>query len=112
MTLLERAIELAQQQGLKLEGTKIVSQGKFEREHVATVFFYDLFLNGFADESIGNIDTFLLTDEEKAELETDKDWFVLHHLDNGFVAGTFSSGRQVQHYKELECLEDSEGMEA
>ena len=94
MNITESGLKLAHEQGLAVSiANTIMDAGKFAGEHVSTLYFYELFLNGFYDEDTEDMNTvlFKLTDEDKKHLQTDFKYFVLMIQENGFVVGDYSN---------------------
>jgi hypothetical protein len=66
----------------------ITSPGKFEGEPLYAVAFYEIGLEGFADQDDGAAYAFEITQEDRAtwpELPSDCKWVVIRESDNGFV---------------------------
>lgn len=75
-----------------VESGTIQSLGKFEGERIYVAYFWDIFLDGFADADDKNIIAFVITSEDIAEfpeLSSDGykagDRLCLHVRDGGFV---------------------------
>ena len=69
------------------DGQRITQPGKFESEPLYAVYFWDCYLNGCADEDDGDVLTFDVTDEDKAEfpeLQNVRHVF-MWETDQGFV---------------------------
>lgn len=54
-------------EGYKIVNGRIANPGKFEGEPAYVVYFWDAFLNGFADEDDGETLTFDVTDDDRAK---------------------------------------------
>lgn len=85
----------------KVVNGAIRSPGKFEGERVYVPYFWELFLDGFAEEDDGDILTFTITQEdldEFPELVEDKyavgDELYLRERDDGFVIQCARSPRE------------------
>ena len=81
-------LEIAKEMNLQLSvANTILSPGKFEGEHVSVLAFWNRYLDGFFDYENDDGDiVFILTDEEAAEFDGQRD-YRLRLDDNGFVYG-------------------------
>ena len=68
-------------------GGVIRSAGKFEGEYVYAPYFWNLFLNGCADEDDGDVLRFDVTEKDRMEFPelTDVDAVTLTECDQGFI---------------------------
>jgi len=71
---------VCQGEGFTLEHDVIVDPGKFEGEPLATFHAYHLYLDGFGDESLGDVDGFGAYDKVGN--------VILHHRSDGLIDGT------------------------
>lgn len=81
----------------------VLSPGKFEGEHIASVFFYEKMMSGEPPTvSFDGIDVFELTDNEKKELGEPFSFYRLQYPDNGFIEGDFLTQEDIDEMNELE----------
>lgn len=74
------------EQAYKVENGVIRSPGKFEGEAVYVPYFWDVYLDGGADEDDGEVLVFYVSDEDRATFpELQGPTVMLRQLDNGFV---------------------------
>ncbi len=69
-------------------GGVIRSPGKFEGEYLYVPYFWDLFLNGCADEDDGDVLRFNVTEKDRMEFPelTDVHTVTLTECEQGFVS--------------------------
>lgn len=65
----------------------ILSPGKFEGEHVSTLYFWDCYMNGFGDLVNDDLIVFNLSESEREHLNNPTNEYRLRVDDNGFVYG-------------------------
>ena len=86
------ALEIAEKMGLDLDEHNLVKDlGKFEREHVGTLYFFDAYMNGCGEHG-DNVTTFVVDKDDVEEIpDYDRDdigkRFHLEFLNSGFVCG-------------------------
>ena len=85
----EKALELAKEEGYTLDQfNRITNPGKFSGEHVRTLYYFDLCMNGdFGDISthLDDVCIYTVHQEEKVALGIDAEQVVLTFYDSGFV---------------------------
>jgi hypothetical protein len=87
MSLREDVNKTLKDYGYKIERGIIVSPGKFEGEPYYAPYYYDIAMDGFADEDDGETWIFYLSDEDKRAISEFKKYYSLEIYvdDNGFV---------------------------
>lgn len=87
--MLATAHDLAQQQGYTLNSSDIIQNpGRLEGQHVSILYWESAWLDGFADDSEENTDSFDITDKDRTEcpgIPTDAKTARLTHSDSGFL---------------------------
>lgn len=72
------------------ENDKILSRGKFEREPIATLYFYNAFMNGYRGEfEFEHEQVYEITKEDKEACPSLRGFshYILVFRDDGFVVG-------------------------
>lgn len=82
----------------------ILSPGKYEGEHISTVYFNNAALHGFADITVAGVAIFDLSGTEKYWLSTPDPYFAIEYSDQGFVHGDTMT---KETFEELESTETS-----
>ena len=99
------------------ENDHVKSPGQFEAEHISTIYFHELYMNGDQGEEqldFGEgegINYYKLSPEEKKLFEADanEDYFALSFSSQGFIGGAFISKEDMDAaLKEYEETQDSE----
>lgn len=89
----------------------ILNPGKFEGEHISTLFFWEKVQNGSEDISVYSGDVqyafFRLSTSEKEHLSTTHEYFKIFTRDNGFVIGDTETEDTVHGLVDAE-IEESE----
>lgn len=92
-TITEQGRKIAQQYGYLVSAANtILSPGKFEGEHVSTLYFWEASLNGDGEhlEHYGDeVTIFPLSPDEQAHLNTHYSHFTIYEREDGFVIGGF-----------------------
>jgi myosin-crossreactive antigen len=65
----------------------VQNHGKFEREYIATVWFYDVFMDGGGGYVNERLQDFDMTDSEKLIFNFSERRYLLDFRDDGFVIG-------------------------
>ena len=75
------------EQEYKIESGIIRTPGQFEGEMLYVPYFWDAYLNGFADQDDGNVLYFVVTDDDKIQFPELKRRKVirLYQREDGFV---------------------------
>ena len=85
----EKALELAKLGGYTLDQyNRITNPGKFSGEHVRTLYYFELCMNGdYGDVSteLDDVCIYTVHEEEKTDLGTDAEQVILTFYDSGFV---------------------------
>lgn len=85
----------------------VTSPGKFEGESIATLYYYDCFLNG--DGTV-----FDVSQEESEAFDIDKKFVYLHESNDGFVSlefYDFQEDAEKRESEEFENIEDWDGID-
>lgn len=81
-------LALAKEYGYTVSAANtIVSPGKFEGEHVSTLYFWDCYMNGDGDLVNDDLIVFDLSESEREHLNNPTNEYRLRVDDNGFVYG-------------------------
>lgn len=81
-------LALAKEYGYTVSAANtILSLGKFEGEHVSTLYFWDCYMNGFGDLVNDDLIVFNLSESEREHLNNPTNEYRLRVDDNGFVYG-------------------------
>ena len=95
---IEELRDIVKSDGTTLDADDVIQDlGKFEGEHISTLYFYDAMMNGggetvqYAEDGVGStVDVFNITDQEAAMFGVANKYFVLTNTDQGFVSGEFT----------------------
>lgn len=80
-------LALAKQYGYTVSAANtVLSPGKFEGEHVSTLYFWDCYMNGDG-QSEGDLIIFDLSESEREHLDLPRNEYRMRVDDNGFVYG-------------------------
>ena len=80
-------LALAKEYGYTVSAANtILSPGKFEGEHVSTLYFWDCYMNGDG-QSEGDLIIFDLSESEREHLDLPRNEYRMRVDDNGFVYG-------------------------
>jgi len=118
---LDELKKAVQDMGYEVDDADVItSPGRFEREHIATVFYNEGYMAGDQGEDFldyGEGDTLIIykvTPEEATMFEETEPYFALTSSTQGFIGGAFMSQAErdaaVEEYANFE--EDGEGVEA
>ena len=95
--------------GYEVRDGRIVSPGKFEGEPVWAPYFYEALLDGGADEDDGEVSTFEVTDDDRAEHPTLRGVIRVRMWvrDDGFVCT--DTDTEPSGYMDCSCRDCFEG---
>lgn len=80
-------LALAKEYGYTVSAANtVLSPGKFEGEHVSTLYFWDCYMNGDG-QSEGDLIVFDLSESEREHLDLPCNEYRMRVSDNGFVYG-------------------------
>lgn len=81
-------LALAKEYGYTVSAANtVLSPGKFEGEHVSTLYFWDCYMNGFGDLVDDDLIVFDLSESEREHLDLPCNEYRMRVSDNGFVYG-------------------------
>lgn len=89
----------AEVNGYTIQNGTVRNPGKFERETVATLYFYDCYLNG--GDTVMELD-----DVEKAVFNTDKSFVYLAESNDGFVSLEYYATEEEANARDENDYED------
>lgn len=84
------------------DGYSIADPGKFEREPVEILYFYESMMNGGGDEFDEGWDAFYLSDEEKTafDIMPEKAVAIIWHTESGFEELEYASEKEFDSFLE------------